>query len=46
MAHNLRVVGLDQATIWKTNYRYSMLLAEVLRLQAQYPERIAALNAG
>ncbi|HYO89539.1 MAG TPA: AGE family epimerase/isomerase, partial [Candidatus Limnocylindrales bacterium] len=42
---SLQPVGFDKGNIWKVNYHYSMLFAEVLRLAAQYPEIIAALNA-
>jgi cellobiose epimerase len=44
-SHDLTPVGLNKANIWKTNYHYSMFFAEVLRLQAVYPDRIEALNA-
>lgn len=46
LRRRLRPDGLDKANIWKVNYHYSMFFSEVLRLQAQYPDRIAALNAG
>ena len=41
---DLAPVGFGKANIWKVNYHYSMFFAEVLRLQAIYPERIAEFN--
>ncbi|MEO8393423.1 MAG: AGE family epimerase/isomerase [Chloroflexota bacterium] len=38
--------NLNKGDIWKANYHQSMFFAEVLRLAQNYPDRIAALNAG
>lgn len=45
-SHDLQPVGVEKADIWKTNYHYSMFFAEVLRLAAIYPDRVAELNEG
>ncbi len=34
---------LDKGTVWTVNYHESMLYAEILRLQAEYPERVCQL---
>ncbi|MBC8172207.1 MAG: AGE family epimerase/isomerase [Anaerolineae bacterium] len=41
----LRPAELNKGNIWKVNYHYNMFFTEVLRLQAEYPDQIAALNA-
>jgi mannobiose 2-epimerase len=43
--HDLAPVGVEKGDIWKTGYHYSMYFAEVLRLAANYPDRLAELNA-
>jgi mannobiose 2-epimerase len=43
-ANSMEPVGLDKGHVWKTNYHYSMLYAEVLRLGALYPGEIEALD--
>lgn len=43
--HDLAPVGLDKANIWKVNYHYTMFFTEVLRLESNCPDEIAALNA-
>jgi len=43
--NGLQPVGLDKGNVWKVNYHYSMFFAEVLRLQAAYPDRLGELNA-
>lgn len=43
--NNLAPVGLSKADVWKVNYHDAMFFAEVLRLGAAYPDRLAALNA-
>ena len=43
-AESLTAVGPEKGDIWKTNYHYSMFFSEVLRLAANYPDRIAELN--
>ena len=42
--HDLEPSNPNKGDVWKTNYHYSMFFAEVLRLQAIYPERIAEFN--
>jgi mannobiose 2-epimerase len=45
LSRELQPVGFDKGNIWKTNYHYNMFFTEALRLAAEYPERIAELNA-
>jgi mannobiose 2-epimerase len=43
--NNLEPINPNKGDVWKTNYHYSMFFAEVLRLAATYPDRVAALGS-
>ncbi len=41
---SLQPGGFDKGNIWKVNYHYTMFFVEVLRLAADYPTQVQALN--
>jgi mannose/cellobiose epimerase-like protein (N-acyl-D-glucosamine 2-epimerase family) len=42
---DLAPLGYDKGNIWMVNYHTSMYYAEILRLAAEYPERLTELEA-
>jgi mannobiose 2-epimerase len=44
ITRDLAPTSTYKGDIWKTNYHYNMYFTEVLRLAAQYPDRIVELN--